>query len=129
KGNTLKEMDAELRKAFEAFEKRGVTQEDIDKFVTKNEARTIFGLESVNGKVSQLAAYETFKGNPNFLNTYLDLYKNLKPQDVMDAYNKFIKGKGSVRLSVATKDEPDNIAGDSKFKIDSTKYTAPDYGY
>jgi len=129
KGNTLKDMDAELRKAFEAFEKRGVTQDDINKFVTKNEARTIFGLESVNGKVSQLAAYETFKGNPNFLNTYLNLYKNLKPQDVMDAYNKFIKGKGSVRLSVATNDEPDNIAGDSKFNIDSTKYNAPDYGY
>lgn len=129
KGHTLKEMDEELRKAFEAFEKRGVSQEDINKYITQTEASTIYGLESVSGKVSRLAAFETFKGDANFLNKYLDLYRGLRPQDVMNVYNKFIKNKGSVRLSVATKDEPENIAGDSKFVVDPSKYTAPDYGY
>ncbi len=129
KGHTLKEMDEEIKKAFEAFEKRGVTQADIDKFITETEASVTYGLESVSGKVSRLAAFETFKGDANFLNKYLDLYRGLKPQDVINAYNKFIKGKGAVRLSVATKDEPNNIAGDSKFVVDSSKYVAPNYGY
>ncbi|HTO14807.1 MAG TPA: pitrilysin family protein [Edaphocola sp.] len=127
--HTLKEMDEALKDIFNEFEKRGVTQEDIDKYVAQTEARTIFGLESVSGKVSTLAAYETYLGNPNFLESQLNLYKNLKPQDVMNAYNKFIKGKGSVRLSVATKDNPTNIADDSKFKVDESNYKAPDYGY
>lgn len=129
KGHTLKEMDDELKKAFEALEKRGVTQEDIDKFITETEASVVYGLESVSGKVSRLAAFETFKGDANYLNKYLDLYRSLKPEDVISAYNKFIKGKGSVRLSVATKDNPNDIAGDSKFVVDSSKYVAPDYGY
>lgn len=126
---TLKDMDEAVKEIFATFEKRGVTQADIDKYVAQSEASTIFGLESVQGKVSQLAAYETFLGNPNFLESYLDLYRSLKPQDVMNAYNKFIKGKGSVRLSVATKDNPENIAGDSKFVVDESKYVAPNYGY
>lgn len=128
-GHSLKEMDEELRKAFETFEKRGVSQDDIDRYVTETEASVVYGLESVSGKVSRLAAFQTFKGDANFLNKYLDLYRSLTPQDVMRAYKTFIKGRGSVRLSVATKDDPNNIAGDSKFVIDSSKYVAPDYGY
>lgn len=128
-GGSLADMDAEVRKAFEAFEKRGVTQEDIDKYVAQLEADVIYGLESVSGKVSRLAAFETFKKNPNFIGQYLENYKSLTPADVMAAYNKFIKGKGSVRLSVATKDDPTNSAGDSKFVIDTTGYQMPDYGY
>jgi zinc protease len=129
KGHTLKEMDEELRKAFEAFEKRGVSQQDIDKYVSETEAATIYSLESVSGKVSRLAAFETFRNDPNYIQKYLNLYRSLKPADVMAAYEKFLKGKGSVRLSVATKDEPNDIAGDSKFEIDQNGYVAPNYGY
>lgn len=128
-GKTLKEMDEEVRKAFLEFEKRGVTQADIDKYVAQTEARTIYGLESVSGKVSQLAAFETYKEDPNFITKYLQNYRSVTPEDVMNAYNKFIKGKGSVRLSVATKDDPNNSAGDSKFVVDSSGYQMPDYGY
>lgn len=127
-GHTLEEMDKEIKNAFLEFEKRGVTQEDIDKFLGQLESTTIYGLESLNRKVSQLAAYETFLGDANFIGKYLDIYRSLTPQDVMNAYNKYIKGKGSVRVSVTTKDQTAH-AGDSKYTVDSSKYVAPDYGY
>lgn len=127
-GQTLKDMDNEVKKAFEEFEKRGVTQEDIDKFIAQLESSTIFGLESLSRKVSQLAAYQTFLGDANYLGKYLQMYRSITPQDVMNAYNKYIKGKGSVRLSVTTKDNTAD-AGKSNFVVDSSNYVAPNYGY
>lgn len=129
KGNSIKDMDQAVKDIFAAFEKRGVTQADVDKFIAQIESSTIYGLESVSGKVSQLAAFHTFTGSPNFIGKYLEMYKSITPQDVMNAYNKYIKGKGSVRLSVTTKEDPSDIAGDSKYVIDTTKYVKPDYGY
>ncbi|MCD2422720.1 insulinase family protein [Niabella pedocola] len=129
KGKSLKEMDAAVKQVFADFEQRGVTQADVDKFKSGIESQTIYGLESVSGKVSRLAAFYTFTGNANFITRYLENYRSITPQAVMDAYNKYIKGKGSVRLSVATKDDPDNIAGNSKYEIDKSGYSAPDYGY
>lgn len=128
-GKTLKEIDEEVKRAFEVFEKRGVTQEDIDKCVAQIESRTIYGLESVSGKVSRLAAFQTFLDNPNYIGQYLDNYRSVTPQDVLDAYHTYIKGKGSVRLSVATKDDPANSAGDTKYVVDSSGYQMPNYGY
>jgi len=127
-GHTLSEMDQEVKNAFIEFEKRGVTQEDIDKFIAQLESSTIFSLESVNRKVSQLAAFQTFLGDANYIGKYLDLYRSLTPADVMNAYNKYIKNKGSIRLSVTTKDHTEN-AGNSNYQVDSTGYVAPDYGY
>ncbi|WP_245562134.1 M16 family metallopeptidase [Niabella aurantiaca] len=129
KGKTLKEMDEVVKQVFADFEKRGVTQADVDKFRSGIESQTIYGLESVSGKVSRLASFYTFTGNANFITKYLENYRSVTPQDVMNAYHKYIRGKGSVRLSVATKDDPDNIAGDSKYAIDKSGYTTPDYGY
>src|SRR5690606_40030368 len=78
-GKTLKEMDEEVKRAFEVFEKRGVTQEDIDKCVAQIESQTIYGLESVSGKVSRLASFQTFLDNPNYIGQYLDHYRSVTP--------------------------------------------------
>src|SRR6478735_8208200 len=49
---TLAEMETLVNEAFADFEKRGVTDEDVEKFKTSFEGRTINGLSSVSGKVS-----------------------------------------------------------------------------
>src|SRR5512141_1753490 len=64
-GKTLSEMEALYRAALDSFELRGVTDEDVEKFKGNYESQTINGLQSVSGKVSQLAFYQTFAGNPN----------------------------------------------------------------
>ena len=43
----------------------------------------VHGLESVAGKVSQLAAYEYLTGNPNFIADDIARYENVTAEDVM----------------------------------------------
>ena len=127
-GHTLKEMEQIFRATLDSFEKRGVTEEDLAKFKGGFESQMINGLQSVQGKVSRLAAFQTFTGNPNKIADLLKMYSSLTREDVMNAYNTYIKGKNAVVLSVLTKTENTAAAADN-FKIDSSYYTAPDYGY
>ena len=76
-------MENLFRASLDSFEKRGVTDEDIEKFKGGMESQLINGLQSVSGKVSQLAAFQTFTGNPNKIADLLKMYTSLTKQDVM----------------------------------------------
>lgn len=127
-GHSLKEMEQLFRATLDSFEKRGVTDEDVEKFKGGFESQMMNGLQSVQGKVSRLAQFQTFTGNPNKIADLLKMYSSLTKEDVMNAYKTYIKGKSAVILSVLTKGESMAAAPDN-FKIDSSHYTAPDYGY
>ena len=128
--SSLGDMESLVADAFKEFEKRGVTDEDVEKFKTQFEARTINGLQSVSGKVSTLAAFQTFAGNPNMLTRLLDQYRKLTKEDVMRVYNQYIKGKNHVVLSTLTKGQEATAAASAdNYTIDKSNYKAPDYGY
>lgn len=128
-GKSLAEMEQLVNEALAEFEKRGVTDEDIERFKNEFESRTISGLSSVSGKVSQLAAFQTFTGNPNMIKTLLEKYKGLTKEDVLRVYNKYIKGKPHVVLSTLAKGQESLIAKQDNYIIDKSSYKAPDYGY
>ena len=98
-----------MREALVEFEKAGVTDDNIQKFKVKYEANKIKELESVSGKVSSLADYETFRDNPNYLMQELKAYRAVTKADVLRVYNQYMKGKKAVILSVLTKDESGNV--------------------
>lgn len=133
-GNSLSDFEKQMREALVEFEKNGVSDDDIQKFKSRYESRTINGLATVSGKVSQLAAYETFSGNPNYIQTELDKYQSVTKEDVIRVYNEYIKGKNGVILSVLAKEDgapaqPDNYAalieGDNPFP--TTDYSGLTY--
>src|SRR5215203_3945833 len=126
---SLADMEKLVDEAFAEFEKRGVTDEDVEKFKTGFEGRTINGLASVSGKVSTLAAFQTFAGNPNMIKKLLDQYSKLTKEDVMRVYNQYIKNKNHVILSTLAKGQESLVAGPDNFTLDTTNYKAPDYGY
>jgi zinc protease len=128
-GKSLADMEALFRASLDSFELRGVTDEDVQKFKASQEAQLINGLQSVAGKVSQLAAFQTFTGNPNKIADLLKMYSTLTKEDVMNAYRTYIKGKGAVILSVTPKGQEAMVAAPDNYKIDSTNYNAPNYGY
>ena len=128
-GQRLADMEQAVRQAFVEFEKRGVTDEDIEKFRSGMEASFIKRLENVSGKVSMLAAYETFTGNANYIGKTLNMYTSVTKEDVMNAYNKYIKARPGVIVSVLTKDSEDNKAAEDNYVISEEGYKAPDYGY
>ena len=128
-GKPLANMYYLLDNALDSFEARGVTDDDIAKFKGGYESQLINGLQSVAGKVSQLAAFQTYTGNPNMIGEQLKAYQAVTKEDVMRVYNQYIKHKHPVTISVLPKSQDKLIVGDNNFKIDTTKYKAPDYGY
>ena len=87
-GKTLAEMETLVKEALAEFEKRGITDDDIEKFKSGFESRTINGLASVSGKVSQLAAFQTYTGNPNKIGEQIKMYQSVTKEDVMRVYNQ-----------------------------------------
>lgn len=128
-GNSPASIDSLFKSSLLVFEKRGVTDEDIEKFKGGIEAQYINGLQSVAGKVSQLAAFNTFTGNPNMIGKLLQMYRALTKEDVLRVYNQYIKNKASVTLTVLTKGQQAYPAAPDNYTIDSSVYTPPNYGY
>ncbi len=130
-GKTLADMDALLKEAMASFETRGVTDEDIIKFKGGIEAQYINQLQSVQGKGSRLAAFQTITGNPNMIGKLLNMYRSVTKEDVWRVYNEYIKGKHSVTVSVLTKGQEKEkmIAAPDNYTVDAGNYVKPNYGY
>jgi zinc protease len=128
-GTSLADSKKLIDEAIKVFEARGVTDEDIEKFKGSFESQYINRLQSVSGKVSQLAAYQTYTGNPNLIGKELERYTSVKKEDVLRVYNKYIKGKPAVILSIVIKGKEDNIVAPENYTVNTTGYKSPDYGY
>ncbi|OGX87870.1 peptidase M16 [Hymenobacter lapidarius] len=128
-GNSLESTEAIIRSTMQEFEKRGVTDEDVQRFRAQTEAQTINGLASVQGKVSQLASNQTFFNNPNYITVESKQLKALNKADVQRVYDKYIKGKHAVILSVLPKTGGVAAAKPDNYTVDQSGYKAPDYGY
>ena len=112
-GKSLSDFEAEMRQALDEFEQNGVSDEDIQKFKARYESRRINGLATVSGKVSQLAAYETFTGNPSYLATELQRYLAVTKEDVIRVYNKYVKGQSAVIQSVLASEDGEPAKADN----------------
>lgn len=128
-GKSLAEMELLVNESLAEFEKRGVKEEDVQKFKSQYESRTINSLASVAGKVSQLAAYETYLGKPNMIGKELRMYQAVTKEDVMRVYNKYIKGQNRLIVSALPKGKEDLKAAADNYTVDASGYRLPDYGY
>ncbi len=128
-GSNLSDMEKLVAESLKEFDKKGVTDDDIAKFKNGFESRTINRLASVSGKASQLAEFQTFTGNPDMIGKILAMYNKVTKADVMRVYNKYIKDKPSVVLSVLPKGKEDLIAAADNFTEDKSHYVRPNYGY
>ncbi|MEW7865809.1 M16 family metallopeptidase [Aeromonas diversa] len=122
---SLKTLKAEVDKVIGQFAQRGVQQDDLEKAINKYRASTIWGLSSVEGKVSQLAMGQVFMQDPNYLFKSLDAIGKVQPEQVKAAYDKFIAGKPAVVLSVVPKGKLDWQAAKPNFT--PAERTLPDY--
>ena len=128
-GQKLTDMEQMVRASFAEFEKRGVTDEDIEKFRAQSESRFIRQMENVSGKVSNLAHFQTFTGNANYVGKALKDYTSVKKEDVMRVYNQYIKNKHALIVSVLTKGNENNKVAEDNYVVATSGYKAPNYGY
>ncbi|MCG9910549.1 MAG: insulinase family protein [Flavobacteriales bacterium] len=111
-GKSLADMEKKVNEVFDEFIKNGgMTQDVLDRFKAKMESDKINSLQSVRGKGAQLAAYQTFEGNPNLIGKELARYKNLTPEKVNEVFRRYIYNKACVVSSVVPKGQGSLIAG------------------
>ena len=128
-GQSLADMKKLVDESLKEFEAKGVLNEDLERIKGSTEAQFINSLASVSGKVSLLAAAETFTKNPNQIQERLKAIQSVTKEDVMRVYNQYVKGKSAVILSVLPKGKGDMRVAPDNFTVDKSGYKKPDYGY
>ena len=109
-GTSLEELEEISRASLVEFEERGgANDDDITRVKAGIVSGMIYGLESVPGKVRQLAAYQTYHGNPNAIKDDIARYENVSKADVMRVYKKYIKGQHNVVMSIVPKGKGEMI--------------------
>ena len=114
-GKSLTDIEKIIRDTLVEFERRGVEDDDLLKVKAGMEASFVFGLQSVSGKVSQLAANQTFSNNPNYIAQDIARYNNVTKEDVMRVFKKYIKDQHGVIMSVVPNGQLSSISAKNTF--------------
>ncbi|WP_416305252.1 M16 family metallopeptidase [Neptunicella sp. SCSIO 80796] len=125
KAANLSELEKIFNATLEEFEQRGVEQDDLDRTKAAIESSTIFGLQSVAGKVSTLASDQTFDDEPDKVQYDLDRYNSVSKEDVMRVYHQYIKGHNAVVMSIVPNGQPQLAAKEANFVFGERNL--PDY--
>ncbi|MBU2871815.1 pitrilysin family protein [Colwellia sp. E2M01] len=99
-GLSLAKIEQVINDTLVEFETRGVNDDDLIKTKVSIETGTIYGLQSVSGKVSNLAHYQTILGDANYTEQQIARYNKVTKADVMRVFKQYIKGKGAAVLSI-----------------------------
>lgn len=99
-GGDLKTVRKDVLKVLDSLKERGIKQSDLLQVKGMAEADAVFSLQSVAGKVSQLAENETFYGEPERLSHWLKQLNAVSVKDVEGAFEQFVWNKPSVNVSV-----------------------------
>lgn len=99
------------------FEKKGISQQQLNAFKVASRSQFISSLSTVKGKGASLAQYQTFTGNPDLIKKEIEALNKLTVMDVMNAYNKYVKGKPHVVLSVVPKGKAGMVAKADNWKM------------
>jgi len=114
-GKNLADIEQLLRQNLKQVAERGVKPEDLARAKTRVEARSIFGLQSVAGKVSQLAYNEIFFGEPDRIASLLASYEAVTAEDVMRVYRQYVQNSPAVISSVVPRGKTELIAAADNF--------------
>jgi len=113
----LKEMNTIIQASLAEFETRGVEDDDLQRVKSGIETSSVYGLQSVQGKVNIMASSQTYRGEPDTFNFDIERYNKVTKDDVMRVYNQYIKGKSAVVLSIVPNGQVQLAAAESNFTL------------
>ena len=125
KGMELAKIEQVIKDTLVEFEQRGVNDDDLLKTKVGIETDTIYGLQSVSGKVSTLAHYQTILGNADYTDQQVARYNKVTKTDVMNVYQEYIKGKGAAVLSIYPHGQKQLIAKQDDFVLPNVDIDNP----
>lgn len=98
-GIKLDEVLTGINKAMLEFEENGISQKDLDRIKAGQETNFYQSLSSVLGKGTNLASYNTYTNDPGFVTKDIERTLAVTTKDVVEVYNKYIKGKNYIATS------------------------------
>ncbi|MCG9973302.1 M16 family metallopeptidase [Christiangramia crocea] len=101
----LDSVQKAIQETFTNFEKNGIPEKDLKRIKAGLETSFYNSISSVLGKGFQLAQYQIFANDPNYINKEVEKLLAVTPEDVMRVYNKYIRGKNYVATSFVPKDQ------------------------
>lgn len=113
----LSELEAEVKKVLADWENKGISDDELKKYKAEMQSDFYNGLTSVRGKGARLAAYQTFTGNPDYLNYDLNRYLKVTKEDIIRVYNTYVKNQPCVVLSCVPKGSSGLIAAPDNWKM------------
>ncbi|MEP1229905.1 MAG: pitrilysin family protein, partial [Litorimonas sp.] len=99
----LDDVYKSLQTALTTFEKTGVDAKDLQRIKAEQETILYSSISTVLGKSNQLASDNEFAGDPAFAMTAARRLNAVSADDVMAAYNKYLKSKPAVITSFVPK--------------------------
>lgn len=120
----LDQMQIIINETLAEFEQRGVQDDDLQRTKASIESGTIFGLQSVSGKVSRLAYGETFYNEPDGIQADIERYNAVTKDDVMRVYRKYVMNKPAVVLSVVPEGQVQLAAAEQNFVLPKRQFEA-----
>ncbi|HWY38842.1 MAG TPA: pitrilysin family protein, partial [Bacteroidia bacterium] len=121
KDDSLSKMEKNVNDILQEYEKKGVTEEQLNRYKNVTKSQFISSLTTVRGKGATLAQYQTITHNADFIKKELDMLAKITIQDLANVYNKYIKGKPHVILSVVPKGKPELKAHEDTWKMYTRK--------
>lgn len=124
---SLNDVEQAVLEAFERFETDGFTERDLNRVKAQVETSFYNQISSILGKSFQLAYYNEFAGSPDFVTKDLQGLLDVTKEDVMQAYEKYIKDKPYVISSFVPKGNVQLLAANSeKFPVVEEKIEEQD---
>ncbi|WP_038183129.1 M16 family metallopeptidase [Vibrio rhizosphaerae] len=118
KQHDLQQLSQKLLNIVGQLEQQGVAQQRLDEIKGMAKADAVFALESVKGKVAQLASNQTFFGQPDRLQQELDKLEMVSSASVQHVLRQFIVHHHKVTLSVVPR-------GKRELAVRSANFVAP----
>ncbi|MGD9588910.1 MAG: M16 family metallopeptidase [Pyrinomonadaceae bacterium] len=106
-GKNLDDIEKEIDGEIDRIKKAPPSEEEMARALNTIESQTIFGLQTVLGKASQLAAFSGYLGKANWFQDDLDRYRKVTPADVSRVANQYLTANRLVMTYVpGTRETP-----------------------
>ena len=102
-GKDLDSVHTAIQESFAEFGNNGIPEKDLKRIKAGLETGFYNSISSVLGKGFQLAQYQIFANDPNYINKEVEKMLSVTAEDVMRVYNKYIKDKNFVATSFVPK--------------------------
>ncbi len=98
-GGDVQALETALTEHLEAVAKEGPTPAELERALTGLEARNTLELQRVAERADRLSMLTTFFGEPERINTELDRYRAVTPEDVRRVADRYLREDNRVVLT------------------------------